>query len=183
MANKVTIDVEARFIDNVTDEARAAAKSFETLEKAAEGTQKDLKEIGKTKVKPKVDLDSNSAAKKLDAMDKKLNKFGKSKTEAKLSVLDKATAVIDKVTSKAKAFGGKTYSALVKVRDSNVLSTLNKMSNGLKSLTGKAWTVAVKIKDAFTSPIRSLKNMLFSVKSIISGIAAAWASAWASTHC
>lgn len=176
MANKVTIDVEARFIDNVTDEARAAAKSFDTLEKAAEGTQKDLKELGKTKVKPKVDLDSNSAAKKLDAMDKKLNKFGKSRTEAKLSVLDKATAVIDKVTSKAKAFGSKTYSGIVKIRDSNVLSSLNKMSNGLKSITSKAWTTVVKIKDTFTAPLTKLKNMLFNVKTLIAGIASAWAA-------
>lgn len=176
MANKVTIDVEARFIDNVTDEARAAAKSFDTLEKAAENTQKDLKELGKTKTKPKVDLDSNSAAKKLDAMDKKLNKFGKSRAEAKLSVLDKATAIIDKVTSKAKAFGGKVYSGLVKLRDSNVLSSLSKMSNGLKSLTSKAWTAIVKIKDTFTAPLTKLKNMLFNVKSLIAGIASAWAA-------
>ena len=176
MANKVTIDVEARFIDNVTNEARAATKSFGTLEKAAENTQKDLKELGKTKVKPKVDLDSNSAARKLDAMDKKLNKFGKSKAEAKLSILDKATATIDKVTSKAKAFGSKTYSALVKIRDSNVLSSLNKMSDGLKSITSKAWTTVVKIKDTFTAPLTKLKNMLFNVKTLIAGIASAWAA-------
>ena len=176
MANKVTIDVEARFIDNVTDEARAAAKSFDTLEKSAESTQKELKEIGKTKVKPKVDLDSNSAARKLDAMDKKLNKFGKSRTEAKLSVLDKATATIDKVTSKAKAFAGKTYSGLVKIRDSNVLNSLSKMSSGLKSLTSKAWTTVVKIKDTFTAPLTKLKNMLFNVKTLIAGIASAWAA-------
>lgn len=176
MANKVTIDVEARFIDNVTDEASAAAKSFGTLEKAAEGVQKDLKEVGKTKVKPKVDLDSNSAARKLDAMDKKLNKFGKSKTEAKLSVLDKATATIEKVTSKVKAFAGKTYSTIVKVRDSNVLSSLNKMSDGLKSLTSKAWTTVVRIKDTFTAPLTKLKNMLFNVKTLIAGIASAWAA-------
>lgn len=182
MANKVTIDVEARFIDNVTDEARAAAKSFDTLEKAAEGTQKDLKELGKTKVKPKVDLDANSAAKKLDAMDKKLNKFRKSKTEAKLSVLDKATAVIDKVTSKAKAFGSKTYSGLLKIRDSNVLGTLNKMSNGLKSLTSKAWSVVVKIKDTFTAPLKKLKDSLFNIKNLVTGIATAWAVKWASSQ-
>ena len=176
MANKVTIDVEARFIDNVTDEAKNAAKSFDTLEQSVEDTQKDLKELGKTKAKPKVDIDSNSAAKKLDAMDRKLKKIGKSKAEAKLSVMDKASALIDKVTSKARSFANKTYSGAVKVRDSNVLKTLNKMSSGLKSLTSKAWSVVVKIKDTFTAPLTKLKNMLFNVRTLIAGIASAWAA-------
>ena len=172
MANKVTIDVEARFIDNVTDEAKAAAKAFTDVEKAAEEAKKDVDKLGKTKV----NMDADRAAKKLDDLDRKLNKIGRSKTEAKLSVMDKASAIIDKVTSKAKAFASKTYSGLVKLRDSNVLGTLNKMSNGLKSLTSKAWSVAVKIKDTFTAPLTKLKNMLFNVKTLIAGIASAWAA-------
>ena len=176
MANEVNIDVVARFVDNVTDEAKAAAKSFEGVEKAAEGAKKDIDALGKTNAKPKVTMDADRAAKKLNDLDKKLNKIGKSKTEAKLSVMDKATALIDKVTAKAKAFAGKTYSGLVKLRDSNVLSTLNKMSNGLKSLTSKAFSVAVKIKDTFTAPLTKLKNMLFNVRTLIAGIASAWAA-------
>ena len=176
MANKVTIDVEARFIDNVTDEAKDAAKSFESLEKAAEEAQKDVKDLGKTNAKPKVDADTSRATKKLNDMDKKLDKLGKSKTEAKLTAKDKATALIDKVTSKLKAATGKTHSFMVKLRDSNVLSGLNKMSSGLKNLTHKAWSVAVKIKDTFTAPLTKLKNMLFNVKTLIAGIASAWAA-------
>lgn len=176
MARKVTIDVEARFIDNVTGEAKDAAQSFEDLEKAAEGAQKDIDKLGKTTAKPKVDVDTSRTKEKLKDIDDKLNKLGKSKTEAKLSLLDRATAVIEKVKSKAAAFGSKTYSALVKIRDSNVLSTINKMSSGITSLTKKAWTVAVKIKDTFTAPITKLKNMLFNVKTLIAGIATAWAA-------
>lgn len=176
MARKVTIDVEARFVDNVTDEAKAAAKSFEGVEKAAEAATKDVDKLGKTNAKPKVTMDADRAAKKLNDLDKKLNKIGKSKTEAKLSAKDKASALIDKVMSKAKAFANRTYSGLVKLRDSNALSTLNKMSNGLKGLTQKAWSVAVKIKDTFTAPLTKLKNMLFNVKTLIAGIASAWAA-------
>ena len=176
MARKVTIDVEARFIDNVTDEAKAAAKSFNNLEKAAEGAQKDLKAMGKTNVKPKVSADTSNAEKKLSRIDKMLNKLGRSKTEAKLSAMDKASAIIEKVTSKAKAFAGKTYSALIKLKDSKVLNSLSKMSNGLKSLTSKAWSVAVKIKDTFTAPLTKLKNMLFNIRTLIAGIATAWAA-------
>ena len=176
MAHEVIIDIETRFKDNATKEAKAAAKSFEGIEKAAEGAQREVDELGKAKVKPKVDADTSRAAKKLGDIDKKLNKLGRSKTDAKLSVMDKATALIDKVTSKAKAFANKTYSGVVKIRDSNALSTLNKMSDGLKGLTKKAWSVAVKIKDTFTAPLTKLKNMLFNVKTLIAGIASAWAA-------
>lgn len=176
MARKVTIDVEARFIDNVTDEAKAAAKSFDDLEQAAEDTQQDLKNLGKTNAKPKVSADVSDADKKLSRMDKLLNKLGRSKAETKLTAMDRASAIIEKVTSKAKAFAGKTYSALVKLRDSNVLSSLNKMSSGIKGLTSKAWSVAVKIKDTFTAPLTKLKNMLFNVRTLIAGIAGAWAA-------
>lgn len=176
MAREVTIDIVTRFIDNATSEAKATEKSIKGIEKAAEEAQKDVDKLGKKKANPKVGVDSTSAMKKLGDLDKKLNKIGRSKTEAKLSVLDRASAVIDKVTAKAKAFGGKTYGALVKLRDSNVLSSLNKMSTGLKSLTGKAWSVAVRIKDGFTAPLRALRNSLFNIRNLIAGIATAWAA-------
>lgn len=176
MAHEVTIDIYSRFHDESTDAAKDAAKSFENLEKAAEEAQKEIDEVGKSNVKPKVTVDADKAAEKLDKLDKKLDKLDKSSAEAKLTLRDRASALLEKVASKAKAFGNKTYTGLVKLRDSNVLSTLNKMSNGIKSLTSKAWSVAVKIKDTFTAPLTKLKNMLFNVRTLIAGIASAWAA-------
>lgn len=176
MAHEVIIDIETRFKDNSTKEAKAAAKAFEGIEKAAEGAQKEVDELAKAKVKPKVDSDTSRATKKLGDIDKKLKKLGRSKTDAKLGIMDKASALIDKITSKAKSFANKTYTGAVKLRDSNALSTLNKMSDGLKGITKKAWSVAVKIKDTFTAPLTKLKNMLFNVKTLIAGIASAWAA-------
>ena len=146
MANKVTIDVEARFIDNVTSEAKDAAKSLQKVEKAAEEVKKDVDSLGKSKAQPKVDADTSKAMKKLDAMDRKLSK-------------------LDKINDIA-----------VRIKDSAVLKSLNQMSGNLKSLTKKAWNVAVKIKDTFTAPLTKLKNMLFNVKTLIAGIASAWAA-------
>ena len=124
MANKVTIDVEARFVDNVTNNAKRAAKAFDEVEKSAREATKEIDKVGKKKTTPKVDADTSRLDKKLSATDKKLSKLGKTKAEAKLTVLDKATAVVEKVTKKVKAFSGKTYSALLKIRDSNALSAL-----------------------------------------------------------
>lgn len=176
MANKVTIDVEARFVDNVTNNAKRASKAFDEVEKSAREAAKEIDAVGKKPVKPKVDADTSKIDAKLKSTDDKLRKLGRSKTEAKLSFRDKATAVIEKVISKAKSFNGKAYSALVKIRDSNVLSTLNKMSSGLKGITSKVWSAVVKIKDTFTAPLTKLKNMLFNVKTLIAGIASAWAA-------
>lgn len=176
MAHEVIIDIETRFKDNATKEAKAATKSIENLEKAAEEAKKDVTDLGKAKANPKVDADTSKAKKKIDDLDKKLNKIGKSKTEAKLTALDKATAIINKVTGALKSATGKTHSILVKLRDSNALSTLNKMSNGLKGMASKAWSVAVRIKDTFTAPLTKLKNMLFNVRTLITGIASAWAA-------
>lgn len=176
MANKVTIDVEARFVDNLTDGAKDAAQSFDEIEKAAKEAEKEIDDVGKKKVKPKVDVDTSNAKKKIDAIDKKVDKFGRTKAEAKMSVLDKATQVINKVTSKVKSFGSKTYSALLKVRDSNALNTLSKMSSGLRNLTSKTWTTAVKLKDYATAPLRGLKNMLFSIQSLVMAITAGLAA-------
>lgn len=176
MANKVTIDIEARFIDNVSKEAKDTSKAITEVKKSAEEATKKVDGLGKKKVQPKVDADTTQATKKVSKVDKMLTKLGRKKTDAKLGVLDKASRIIDKVTSKLKSIGGKTYSALLKIKDSGALKTLNGMSNGLKSITGKTWQAAIRIKDTFTAPLTTLKNMLFNIRTLIAGIASAWAA-------
>lgn len=176
MASKVTIDVEARFTDNVTGQTKAASRAFDDLEKNAREATREVDKLGKKRAEPKVDADTTKATTKVSKVERILAKLGRSKTDVKLSALDKATAIITKVTNKAKAFAGKTYSALVKLRDSNVLSTLSNMSGKLKSFTGKAWSVAVKVKDMATAPLRGIKNMLFSIKSLVVAITAGLAA-------
>lgn len=175
MANQVTIDIEVDLHNNASNAAKAASKSLDDLEKNAKEAAKEIDNLGKKKAQPKVDADTNTATKKVSKLDKMLAKLGRSKTETKIGALDKATKIIEKVVSKAKSFGSKTYSAILKIRDSNVLSSLNKMSNGLRSITSKTWTAAIKIKDTFTQPLTALKNMLFNIKTLILGIASAWA--------
>ena len=42
MANKAVIDVEARFVDHVSNESKSATKAIEGLGKEADKTQKQL---------------------------------------------------------------------------------------------------------------------------------------------
>ena len=176
MANQVTIDVEARFIDNVSGNTKAASKSFDDLEKNAKEAAKEIDKLGKKKADPKVDANTSPALDKLNKTEKKLSKLGNKKTSLLLKVTDMASKVIDKVTSKAKALGNKTYSFLVKTRDSNALQSLNKISNAGQKIAGKTWTAIVKIKDTFTAPLTTLKNALFNIRTLIAGIASAWAA-------
>lgn len=205
MANKVTIDVEARFVDNVSGEAGAASNAFKKVETNARSAAKAVDNLGKKAAAPKLDANTDKFKKAIDDSDKKLQKFGKSKAEAKLGAEDRATSVITRAMNKLKSwarnpkaavlqardyatakirnaislgrnFAGKTYSGMIKIRDSEALSSLRKITSGAEKFTGKTWSAVVKIKDAFTSPLRALKNSLFSIKTLIGGIAAAWAT-------
>ena len=205
MANKVTIDVEARFVDNVSGEAGAASNAFKKVETTARAAAKEVDNLGKKAAAPKLDANTDKFKKAMDDSDKKLQKFGKSKATATLDAQDRATSVITRVMNKLKSwasnpkaavlqardyattkirnaiswgrnFAGKTYSGMIKIRDSEALSSLRKITSGAEKIAGKTWSVVVKIKDAFTSPLRALKNSLFNIRTMITGIAAAWAT-------
>lgn len=205
MANKVTIDVEARFIDNVSGEAGAASSAFKKVETTARSAAKEVDNLGKKAATPKLDANTDKFKKAISDSDKKLAKFGKTKAEAKLSAEDKATSVVTRVLNKLKAFGknpkaailsakdyatakiskaiqtarnfaGKTYSAMLKIRDSQALASIRKVTSGAEKFVGKTWTALVKIKDMATAPLRGIKNMLFSIKSLVLAITAGLAA-------
>ena len=175
-SHTVEIDVYARFNDGITGEAKKASDAIKDVEDAAEEAKKDIEGLGKTKAKPKIDVDGDKVKRKLDDIDKRLDKLGRSDKSISLKLKDWASEKISNLLGKLKSFGGKTYSALVKIRDSNALSTLNKMSNGLKNIAGKTWQTAVRLKDYATAPLTKLKNMLFSIKSLVLAITAGLAA-------
>ena len=53
--SKVVIDIEGRWNDHVTNEAKAAAKAISTIEKEAQDAGKELVDLGKKKTKPTID--------------------------------------------------------------------------------------------------------------------------------
>lgn len=176
MANKITMDMELRFIDNATGEAKATSKAFDQIEKEAKEAGQQVDNLGKKKAKPAVDADVSRVDKKLSKIDSVLRKFGLKKTKVPLDADDKASAKITKLLNKAKNWAGRKYEAFVGLKDSKALNTLNNMSNKLRSFTSKTWETAIKLKDTFTKPLTTLKNMLFNVKTLIAGIASAWAA-------
>lgn len=202
---KITMDMELRFIDHVSNEANSASKTVDKIEKKAKQASDSLDKLGKKKSKPTIDADSSRIDKKLSKLDSVLKKFGSRKTKTTIDVNDKASAKLSRVLNKAKSWAGKKYSAFIEakdnamaklsklmsrgkawagkkfeaflgLKDSKALNTLNNMSNKLRSFTGKTWSTAIKIKDTFTKPLAALKNSLFSIQTLIAGIASAWAA-------
>lgn len=146
MANKVTIDVEARFIDKVSDGSASATKSVKDLGTEAEKTTKKVDNLDKKKAKPTLDADDSKLAKKLRDADSKASKLGRTKASVVLEAVDKASKVMGSVESTARRFASKT------------------------------WTTLVKVKDMATSPLRKIKDMLFSIKSLVVAITAGLAA-------
>ena len=173
MANKVTIDVEARFVDNVTDESKTAAKAVEGIGKEAEKAQKKVDNLSKKKASPIFDADNNKFLNKIRKMEDKMAKMGRSKTAAVLDIVDKATVKIGNIMNKAQSFGRKTWQGMLKFKDYDALSTIKKVTSAAENLTKKTWTALVKVKDLALAPIKAIKNALFSIPTLITAVVSA----------
>lgn len=146
MAERVTIEVEARFVDNLSGAANQASAEVKDLGDSAEKAEKQVDDLGKKKAKPTVDADDSGFVKKLLNAERKIKKLVGKPVIATLKVMDKGVDVI------------------------------NKVENGLKKVAGKTWSAAVRIKDYATAPLRKVKDMLFSIKSLVLAITAGLAA-------
>lgn len=161
MARKIVIDVEARFKDEVTDEAKAASDSVDKL--------------GKKKAKATLDADDSKFWRKYRKTEDKAKSFGKSKFSAFFEAKDKASTVIGNIMTKAKAFAGKTWSSIVAAKD-KASSILSKVTNLGKGIAGKTWSAIVKVKDYAMSPLTKIKNALFNIKTLAATVFAGFAA-------
>lgn len=175
MANDHIIEVEGRFIDKITGSADDAAAAIKDIGDEAKKAQKETDKLGKSKVQPKVDADTNKFLTKIRQAEEKARKFGNTKTSKVLQAVDKASTVIDKVVRKTKNIAGKTWQGIVKAKDM-ATSVLNKVTSLGKTIAGKTWSAVVKIKDMATTPLTKIKNALFSIKTLIGVIATGWAA-------
>ena len=169
MANRVTIDVEARFIDRVTVGMNTAAKSSDRLQKSTEKANKELDKLAKKNVKPKLGADDNAFTKKIRQAQSKAEKLGRTKVAATLGAVDKASAKIGQVTGAARAFGSKVFKASVSVAD-KASSVIGSVTGAARSFAGRTFSAAVKIVDYATTPLRKIKDALFNIKTLIGAI-------------
>lgn len=141
MANyRHTIEVEARFVDNLSGEADGASRSISGIGKAAKKAKEDVSKLGKTNATPDVGLDTS--------------KFTKS--------MDKVNRLLDKIK--------KMHTVAVNLKDSNAYQKLKKITDTVEGLTRKTWSVVVKVKDIALAPFRAVRNALFSIQTLATAI-------------
>ena len=168
--NKVTIDVEARFVDDLTRPAGSAEKAIDNIGRSAQKAGKQVENLGRTKATPEVDAKIDKFLSNIKRAEDRARKFGESKAVIALEALDKATTVINKVIHSAQSFHGKTYEALMRIQSSEALRTLSGLRDEAKYLTGRVWQMVVSVKDLATAPFRKLHDTIFNLKTLVAGI-------------
>ena len=170
------IEVEARFVDNLTSQAGSASDAIENIGDAANDAAKDVDNLGKKKAKPHIDAEMSEFLRKMNQTDDRLNKFSGKEHKSKLSVIDKATKIITAAHDKAKRFADKMYMASIGIKDTGAYRAISKITGAAETLTKKAWRVGVTVVDKATAPLRMIKNALFNIKTLIATITAGLAA-------
>lgn len=123
----------------------------------------------------KVSGNTQSAKKAVDNLQKSVDNLGKKKTSVNVGLKDNASSGLKKVMSSASSFAGKTFKGSLALLD-KASSVVNTAMNKAKSFTSKVWKATLSVVDQFTSPLTKLKNMLFSINTLITTVAAGLAT-------
>lgn len=121
-----------------------------------------------------VSKNADKAKKSVEGATKSVEKLGKTKAEVKLAAKDEATSKLAKVTGAAKRFAT-TYKAALTFSD-KASSVLGSVTGAARTFAGRTFSAGVKIIDYATSPLRKIKDMLFSIKSVIAAITMGFAA-------
>lgn len=163
---KVVIDVQAKFTDKMNG-VKKAAQEVDNLEKKA-------KKVSSKKHTVNFGVKDN-ASKGINKLLSKANTFGRKHFKGTFSLIDKASPHIKKIASAASSFTKRAYRGTLNFID-KATPIISKVTSSLRSFTGKVWRGTLSIVDRATAPLRKIKNALFSIQTLITGVAAAMAT-------
>gem|GEM_PF-4484798 len=129
MAAKVVIDVEAQFVDNVTQRVMQAEKAIARLEK-------QVQRLGRSKASPTIAPQTTEAETALVKLEQRALALGRTKTALTLQAVDRASQVLNKVWTTEKNIVGKVWKVTVSVLDkatAPIRGVLNLLKNPLLS--------------------------------------------------
>lgn len=158
MAAKVVIDVEAQFVDNVTQRVTQAEKAIARLEKQVQA-------LGRSKASPTIAPQTTKAETALVKLEQRALALGRTKTALTLQAVDRASQVLNKVWNTGKNIVGKVWRVTVSVLDkatAPIRSILNLLKNPLLSLgitlgVGGGVADTVKTYASFESKMSEVK--------------------------
>lgn len=120
--------------------------------------------------KDKTSSGVSKVKKSIRDIDNATTSLNKKKTTVKVGVNDKATPTLRKITSSASSFAKKAWRGTLSVLD-KASSTITNVNGKARSFAGKVWKSTLSVVDRFTSPLTKLKNMLFSINTLIATVA------------
>lgn len=122
-----------------------------------------------------VSKNADKAKNSVEGATKAVEKLGKTKAEVNLLAKDNASAKLSKVLGAAKKFGMNTFKGTLAFTDkaSNVLGSI---TGAARTFAGRTFSAGVKIIDYATSPLRKIKDMLFSIQTLVTAITMGFAA-------
>lgn len=114
--DRVTIDVEARFIDKVSQTMKGTKKTADDLGKSMDNARSKAERLGRTRASVKLGANDQATSKIAKVMGAARAFAGKT-YHGTVSIADRATSTIEKVTGTARHFASKTFSAAVRIKD------------------------------------------------------------------
>lgn len=176
MANRVVIDIEARLTDNTAQGVNSARRRIDSLDTSTRRAQNDLNRLGRTRVNPTISADNSKFLRAVAKAQERADRLGRTRVSAVLGVVDKSTRKVMEITARLKAYGSSKWNAFLGIEDRNSVSTLEAVINKGRSIAGKTWRATVSIVDNAMAPLRTIRNMLFNIKTLAAGIFAGFAT-------
>lgn len=141
-----TIEVEARFVDNLTGGADSASRAISDVGDSARKATVEVKKLDRADATPDVDLDTSRFTRSMDKINRLLDKFKK------------------------------VHTAALNLREGDTYQRLKKITETVEGLSRKSWDIALKVKNFTMAPFNAVRNALFSIQTlattIFAGIAA-----------
>lgn len=160
--NRVTIDIEARLIDNVSrDTARV---------------RRQLDQMDRRRVRPRVELEESRFTRSMNRVNRLLDRLRNTRASVILDAMDRATSKIRNVLNRLKEYAKDKWQAVLSLRDQGVTTLLRNTMNKLREYGRKTWTATLRVKDMATGTIQGITNKLFNLKTLAAGIFAGMAA-------
>ena len=135
-----TIEVEARFVDNLTGGADSASRAISDVGDSARKATVEVKKLGGTDATPDVNLDTSKFTQSMDKVNRLLDKFKK------------------------------VHTAALNLKEGDTYQRLKKITDTVEGLTRKSWDIAMKVKNFTMAPFNAVRNALFSIQTLATAI-------------
>ena len=112
----------------------------------------------------------DQASPTIEKVNKKANALTKKADRIMLRAEDKASSIIDKARSKAEQFGSLSPKTTIEAID-RATHTIGNVLGTAKSFGGKVFKATLSIIDNATKPLQWIKNQIFSIQGLITGLA------------